>query len=230
MAGKAIAISCSRRSKGKAKGNWSKTNNNNWGNPTWTNSNWGNQRTVPPPGQQPPTKLASLFTPQPQQTAGAKRHRINELQSPWANDNNCLGQCGQIHTNTPMSHTVPTQHSTTTPTPLQHYSTNPLIPPRPTRPTSHDTTLQQNPRANHCLGHIQTTQTPTADTQRPHCVDDYYLLEVIVDPGACDHVGPPNLLPTIPIQETQASKRNLYYRAANGSKIQCWMQRHQRAQ
>ena len=40
-----------------------------------------------------------------------------------------------------------------------------------------------------------------------------------MDSGACDHVGPPSVLPALPIQQTEASKRNLYYSAANGTKI-----------
>ena len=44
-------------------------------------------------------------------------------------------------------------------------------------------------------------------------------ITVIVDSGACDHVGPPSVYPHLPVQETLASKNQRYFQAANGSRI-----------
>ena len=44
-------------------------------------------------------------------------------------------------------------------------------------------------------------------------------VEVTVDPGAVDTVGPPTVAPGIPIRETEASRSGMHYRAANNMKI-----------
>ena len=44
-------------------------------------------------------------------------------------------------------------------------------------------------------------------------------VEVTVDSGAVDTVGPPSVAPGIPIRETAASRSGMHYRAANNMKI-----------
>ena len=44
-------------------------------------------------------------------------------------------------------------------------------------------------------------------------------ITVIVDFGACDHVGPPSVCPHLPVEETFASKRQHYFQAGNGTRI-----------
>lgn len=47
----------------------------------------------------------------------------------------------------------------------------------------------------------------------------YKCVQAIVDSGAGDHVGPPSILPHLPIHGTVASRNRMYYQAANGTKI-----------
>ena len=61
-----------------------------------------------------------------------------------------------------------------------------------------------------CLGELSTV---AVDWEK-----DYIKVEIVVDSGACDHVGPESILPDVPIKETIASKQGLYYLAAKGSK------------
>ena len=78
-------------------------------------------------------------------------------------------------------------------------------------------TIQPQQDTN-CLGDVQTaTQQPRPESHDHQ--EEFCLLEVIVDSGACDHVDPPRILPSLPIRETEASKRDLHYFAVNGGKV-----------
>ena len=44
-------------------------------------------------------------------------------------------------------------------------------------------------------------------------------LRITVDSGAVDTVGPKSLAPGLPTQDTEASRKGMYYRAANDTKI-----------
>ena len=48
---------------------------------------------------------------------------------------------------------------------------------------------------------------------------DIVGVEVTVDSGAVDTVGPPSVAPGIPVRETKASRSGMHYRAANNMKI-----------
>ena len=48
---------------------------------------------------------------------------------------------------------------------------------------------------------------------------DWEELEVTIDSGAVDTVGPRGIAPKVPLEETDASRNGRYYTAANGTKI-----------
>lgn len=74
---------------------------------------------------------------------------------------------------------------------------------------SEESALSESSEEGYCLREIAQ-----CDWER-----DFIKIQVIVDSGACDHVGPPSILPNMPIKETVASEQKLYYQAVNGARI-----------
>ena len=66
---------------------------------------------------------------------------------------------------------------------------------------------------------VDTLDQWTTVSRRNRDDRDRVGVEVTVDSGAVDTVGPPSVAPGIPIRATEASRSGMHYRAANNMKI-----------
>ena len=69
------------------------------------------------------------------------------------------------------------------------------------------------------IDEVEESNAGDIDAINPAENGTWEALKITVDSGAVDTVGPKSIAPGFPTQGTEASKRGMYYRAANDTKI-----------
>ena len=69
------------------------------------------------------------------------------------------------------------------------------------------------------IDEVEESDAGDIDAINPAENETWEALKIIVDSGAVDTVGPKSIAPGFPTQDTEASRKGMYYRAANDTKI-----------